>query len=130
MGILDNIKGRIDDVGDKAEDVFEAAKRQAIAAIDDLKEKLDVNDDGEHTVGEVFEAAKNQASSAIEGLKDRVSGDDNTTVGEARVLVDEPAAAASETTAAASDTATESVSDTATAAEAGTSYQPPSTGTV
>lgn len=94
MGFLDDVKDKFEDVGDKAEDVFEAAKKQAIAAIDDLKNRLDVNDDGEHTVGEVFEAAKAQASGAIESLKDKVSGDDNTTVGDARVLVDGAAPAA------------------------------------
>lgn len=110
MGFLDDVKNKLDDAGDKAEDVFEAAKRQAIEAIDDLKARLDVNDDGEHTVGEVFEAAKAQASGAIESLKARVSGDDDTTVGDARVLSDDPA----EPTPAAEDSLGQGVSAEAT----------------
>lgn len=116
MGFLDDVKDKFEDAGDKAEDVFEAAKRQAIAAIDDLKDRLDVNDDGEHTVGEVFEAAKAKASSAIESLKDKVSGDDNTTVGEARLLVHE-------TTPEAEDVAP--VNNPANAPDTGTGTQTP-----
>ena len=94
MGLLDDVKGKLNQVGDQAEDVFEAAKRQAIEAIDDLKAKLDVDDDGVNTVGEVFAAAQAQASGAIAGLKDKISGDDDTPVGEAQVLPDETPAAA------------------------------------
>lgn len=97
MGFLDDVKGKLNEVGDQAEDVFEAAKRQAVEAIDDLKAKLDVDDDGVNTVGEVFAAAQAQASGAIDGLKDKISGDDNTTVGEAQVLPTEPAEATDET---------------------------------
>lgn len=97
MGFLDDVKGKLNEVGDQAEDVFEAAKRQAVEAIDDLKAKLDVDDDGVNTVGEVFAAAQAQASGAIDGLKDKISGDDNTTVGEAQVLPTETAEATDET---------------------------------
>ena len=92
MGFLDDVKGKLNEVGDQAEDVFEAAKRQAVEAIDYLKAKLDVNDDGVNTVGEVFAAAQAQASGAIAGLKDKISGDDDTPVGEAQVLSEEAVA--------------------------------------
>ncbi len=121
MGFLDDVKNKLDGAGDQAEDVFEAAKRQAVAAIDDLKAKLDVDDDGEHTVGEVFAAAKDQASGAIESLKAKVSGDDSTTVGEARVLSEETA------TNTPAPTVTPTPTSTLTGDLAPT---PPTTGTV
>ena len=65
MGFADEVKSKVETVGDKAEGVLDTAKDKASDVIDDLKKTFDTDGDGETSFGEVVETVETKAGELV-----------------------------------------------------------------
>jgi ElaB/YqjD/DUF883 family membrane-anchored ribosome-binding protein len=74
MGLLDNLKDKAEDFGEKAKEGFEAAKDKASDLIDDVKDRFDKDEDDKTSEEKVDEALNYDPSAVDAASEEGISG--------------------------------------------------------